>query len=129
MTKQQPEQAKTRWHRLLGRLLKELLAPTGITVLTDIPVMSQPPEADVLLLRREHKRWTKEQKERLPDGIRDSLAKHVLLEFKYSESINKKVFRQTICYDYLYPSGQKMEDNEVQTFIISSKTPREKNCF
>jgi len=126
MEKQESKKTKTRWHRLLGRLLKELLTPTGITVLTDVPVMSEPPEADILLIRREkYRTWTKEQKARLPDGIRDSLAKHILLEFKYSESINKRVFRQTLCYDYLYPAGQKMEDNEVQSFIISSKTPRE----
>lgn len=119
------EKSKTRWHRLLGNLLKRLLTPTGITVLTDLPVMSEPPEADILLLRRDHKSWTKEQKARLPDGIRDTRAGHVLLEFKYSESINKKVFRQTLCYDYLYGAGQKLKKDEVKTFLISAKTPKE----
>ena len=106
-------------------MLKRLLTPTGITVITDVPVMSEPPEADILLLRREHKKWTKEQKERLPDGIRDTDAGHVLLEFKYSESINKKAFCQTLCYDYLYRSSQKLKKHEVKTFLLSAKTPNE----
>ncbi len=126
MKKQESKTIKTRWHRLLGRLLKELLAPAGITVLTDVPVMNEPPEADILLIRREKPgNWTKDQKARLPDGIRDTGANHILLEFKYSESINKRVFQQTICYDYLYKSGQKMKPHEVRTFIVSAKTPRE----
>ncbi|QTA78289.1 Uncharacterized protein dnl_05100 [Desulfonema limicola] len=116
---------KTRWHRLLGRMFKELLVPAGITVLTDVPVMSEPPEADILLLKKAQSRWTKEQKERLPDGIRDSGAKHILIEFKYSESINENVFRQVLCYDYLYKSGQELKDHEVQTFLTAAKTPRE----
>jgi len=41
------------WHRLLGQLLEELLTPVGITVFTGFPIMTNPPEADVLLLRRE----------------------------------------------------------------------------
>ncbi|MDM8535362.1 hypothetical protein QUF70_01265 [Desulfobacterales bacterium HSG17] len=70
--KSQSKTSKTRWHRILGRLFKELLAPTGILVYTDIPVMGESPEADILLLRKNQKQWTKEQKSRLPDGIRDS---------------------------------------------------------
>lgn len=63
---------------ILGRLLKFLLAPVGITVLTDVKVMSKPPEADILLLKLKSPKWTKEQRERLPDGIRDSTAHHIL---------------------------------------------------
>lgn len=62
--KKHKSKPKTRWHRLLGRMFKELLVPAGITVLTDVPVMSEPPEADILLLKKEQSRWTKEQKER-----------------------------------------------------------------
>ncbi len=119
------KKTKTRWHRILGGLFKELLVPTGILVYTDVPVMGDPPEADLLLLRKDQGQWTEEQKSRLPDGIRDSSAAHILIEFKYTESINKNVLLQTLCYDYLYKNNQELKENEVQTFLVSSKTPQE----
>lgn len=113
---------KTRWHHLLGKYLEELLIPVGIDVLTDVAVMSDPPEADILLLRKKHSEWTEEQKELLPDGIRDSQATDILLEFKYTESVNDKAFRQTVCYDYLYRIAKQKKQPEVQTFLLSAKT-------
>ena len=71
MTQPTPQ---TRWHRLLAKILEELLTPVGITVHTELPVVSDPPLVDILILRREEKTWTTAQLERLPDGIRDSSA-------------------------------------------------------
>ena len=122
--KRKPETSKTRWHQLLGKLLEELLVPAGVTVQTDFSVMSEPPKTDILLLRKEHHRWTETQLERLPDGVRDSRARHILLEFKYTESVNEDAFLQALCYDYLYRRTQNLKRHEVQTFIISSKTTR-----
>jgi len=104
---QQSKTSKTRWHQLLGKLLEELLVPVGVKVLTDVSVMSEPPKTDILLLRKEHRRWIKAQLERLPDGVRDCRAKHILLEFKYTESINENAFLQALCYDYLYRCTHK----------------------
>lgn len=115
---------KTHWHRLLGALLEQLLTPVGISVQCDVKVMSNPPEADILLLRRQTRRWTEEQRQRLADGIRDTTAGHVLLEFKYSESFNEKAMQQTLGYDYFYKRSHRLSDKQVQTFLISSKTPR-----
>ena len=122
--KQKSQTPKTRWHRLLGKLLEELLVPVGIKVFTDFSVMSEPPKTDVLLLRKENRRWTKAQQERLPDGVRDSRAKHILLEFKYTESVSENAFLQALCYDYLYRRTQALKRHEVQTFLVSSKTTR-----
>ncbi|MEN8216176.1 MAG: hypothetical protein ABFS56_07330 [Pseudomonadota bacterium] len=118
---------KTYWHQILGRLLKFLLAPVGITVLTDVKVMSKPPEADILLLKLKSPKWTKEQRERLPDGIRDSTAHHILIEFKATESINKDTFIQASWYEYSYKRSQKITDNEIQTFVICAKQPQKAN--
>jgi hypothetical protein len=112
---------KTRWHRLLGKLLEELLTPVGIDVSTELPVMADPPEADILLLRRENTKWSEEQSERLPDGVRDSPAGHILIEFKYTESVNLSAFRQTVGYDFFYKQSQNMSEHQVQTFLISAK--------
>ena len=80
-----------RWHKLLGRMLEELLTPLNITVLTDISVMTDPPEADILLIRRDLPKWTDDQLCRLPDGIRDTDANHILVEFKFTESFNRNL--------------------------------------
>ena len=120
---QQSEVPKTRWHRLLGKMLEELLTPVGIQVITDFPVMSEAPECDILLLRKEHKHWTAEQKKRLSDGIRDCNASHILIEFKYTESVNENAMIQALCYDYLYKRIQNIDEHEVRTFLIGTNLP------
>jgi hypothetical protein len=85
--------------------------------------MSEPPAADILLLRRQGSRWTASQRARLPDGVRDSQARHILIEFKYTESINEMALRQSLAYDTFYKRIQKLHDADVQTFLLSAKTP------
>lgn len=104
---------KTRWHRLLGTLLEQLLTPVGISVQCDVKVMVNPPEADILLLRRQTSEWTKAQLERLADGIRDSKASHILVEFKYSESLNEKALQQALSYDYFYKTANHLSEKQV----------------
>ncbi len=113
---------KTRWHTLLGALLDALLNPVGIEVLTDVAVMSAPPEADIVLIRRDQPKWTPEQMERLPDGIRESTATHILLEFKYTESLNEQSLRQASGYDYFYRSSHDLSEHEIQTVITMPRS-------
>ncbi|KPA17185.1 hypothetical protein MHK_002607 [Candidatus Magnetomorum sp. HK-1] len=126
MKKKQP---KTRWHDLLGSLLEYLLSPVDIEVFKNVSVMSSSPEVDILLLRRKTKKWTSEQLERLPDGIRDVTSGRILLEFKYTESVNTKSFCQALSYDYFYKNNKELDDDQVQTFLISSKTPQKKTLI
>jgi hypothetical protein len=118
---------KTYFHQILGRIFKFLLAPLKISVFTDVKVMITSPEADILLLRREEEYWTDEQLERLPDGIRQSIARHILIEFKATESISKEAFTQASSYDYFYKQSQKLADDELQTFLISAIEPQKAN--
>ncbi len=114
----------TQWHKLFGALLEALLIPVGISVNTSFPIMANSPEVDVLLLRREDvDEWTDEQYALLPDGVRHTSAKHVLLEFKYTESINLSALQQAIGYDYFYRRSNHLKVRDVQTFIIGSKHP------
>ena len=115
----------TRWHIILGGMLEELLTSVKITVKTDFHIMSSPPKADILLLRRNTRGWTKEQLVRLPDGIRDTKADHILVEFKYTESVNKAAIAQTLAYDTFYKRvNQNLDVKRIQTFILSSATPQ-----
>ncbi|MCB0064691.1 MAG: hypothetical protein KDE19_21355, partial [Caldilineaceae bacterium] len=114
---------QTRWHRILGKLFELLLVSLGISVQTEPEVMSNPPKADLLLLRRFGKVWTAEQRSRLPDGIRDSVASHILIEFKYTESLNAKAIRQALGYDHFYVLAKELSDDDVATFLLSAKSP------
>jgi len=114
---------RTLWHRLLGKLFELLLTPLGIIVYVDFNLMSAPPRADILLLRRKSSHWTKEQMAYLPDGIRDSSASHILLELKYTESLTAEAIEKTHGYDIFYRDNQNLSEKKVETFILSAKTP------
>ncbi|MCB0065317.1 MAG: hypothetical protein KDE19_24500, partial [Caldilineaceae bacterium] len=114
---------KQLWHRLLAKLLELLLSPVGVTVLSELPATSNPPEIDVLLLRREGPRWTESQRALLPDGVRDRNCAHHLLECKISESVTEQGLQQALTYDYLYRQSQELAEDGVQTYVVSAKTP------
>jgi len=116
--------SKTRWHRLLGTLLEKLLSPVGVTVSTEAPIMSTSPKTDILLLKRTPGPWTELQRSRLPDGIRDSQANVIVLEFKYTESLDADALQQTLSYDYLYRQTQHQENQQIQTVLLLAKQPQ-----
>ncbi len=58
--------------------------------------------------------------------IRHSTAHHILIEFKYTESLDEQAIAKTHSYDTFYRIYQELKENEVETFILSSKTPRDK---
>ena len=62
----------------------------------------------------------------LPDGIRQSNCKHVILELKYTESINKTAIFQTIGYLGSYLRLKQFNPEKVCAFIVSSKTPQKR---
>ena len=98
----------TRWHRLLGALLDAVLSPVGVSVETDIAVTAEPPRADMLLLRREQPHWNEAQRQRLADGLRDTAASHLLIEFKYTEGLTESAFAQLLSYDYFYRRHRRL---------------------
>ena len=105
-------------------MFEELLVSLDILVSSDIQIMTNPPKADILLIRRETPQWTKEQLMRLPDGIQDTKADHILIEFKFSESVNIDAINQTLAYDTFFKRTNKsLRSDQIQTFILTSKTP------
>ena len=116
---------KTLWHDWCGNLFKVSLIPTGLYVETEVPVMTQSPEADIVIIRHSSKRWTKDQLKRLPDGIRHTRANNIIIELKFTESINEDAFCQIGGYYICYKSHHKLtKRNELKCFLVSSKTPR-----
>ncbi len=121
-----PQPIRTHWHQLLGKLLELVLTSLGIEVHIDFNLMSKPPRADVLLLRRDPHQltWTVEQLACLPDGIRNSSASHILAELKYSEPVTGDVLEKVHGYDIFYRTTHELKKSEVATFILSSHTTK-----
>ncbi|MCP4700744.1 MAG: hypothetical protein GY862_28405, partial [Gammaproteobacteria bacterium] len=117
---------KTRWHRILAGILEEWLTPAGISVLHEASIGVK---ADILLLKSVAGKMLHRQKQRLADGLRDSRAGHLLLEFKYTESLNEDALAQLLGYDLFYRRHKELSKGEVAAFLLCSKTPRQKTSF
>jgi hypothetical protein len=115
-----------RLHRWFGTVFKEVLTPLGLEVRTEFPVMADPPEADIVIIRKEKAGWTPEQLEYLPDGVRESRAGHTIVEFKYTESLSDDSFCKTGAYRIFYRDHRKLKEHDVRVFLASSKTPSRK---
>ena len=117
---------KIDYHSFLARLLELLLTVVGITVQAEVQIMSKSPRVDILLLRRKSKFWTKKQQRLLPDGIRDSHASHILIDFKATESLSARVLQKVAAYDLFYKQSQKLPPESVLTVLLSAKQPQAK---
>ncbi len=126
MAKNKKLYPKTRWHRILAGILEEWLTPAGILVQSDVPIGAEPPKADILLLKSTAGNMQRRQRQRLADGLRDSRAPHLLLEFKYTESLNEDALVQLLGYELFYRHRQKLKKKKIAAFLLCSKTPRRK---
>ncbi|MBF0627099.1 MAG: DUF4351 domain-containing protein [Magnetococcales bacterium] len=116
--------SKTCWHCLIGATLKELLEPVGIEVRTEVPVVSLPPKADLVLLQRKAGR-TEEQRLRMADGLWDLDVEQILAEIKVTESLNERSFAKAYRYDDSYLESAKLQPCQLRTVMISSITPHQ----
>ncbi len=118
------KKSQTQWHRILGQLFKLSLTSLNVTVSSDFPLLSHPPRGDVLLLRRQQSGWTEAQRAFLPDGVRHTDSQHILIEFKFTESLNEAVLAKTLGYEVLYQEHQELTAQAISSFILSAKTPQ-----
>ena len=116
--------SKTCWHCLIGATLKELLTPVGIEVRTEVPVISLPPKADIILLQRRPGGRTEEQRLLMADGLWDLDVEQILAEVKVTQSLNERVFAKAYRYDDSYLEYADLELHQLRTVIISSITPQ-----
>lgn len=100
-SKSRPQQ---NWHRFLAKGFELSVGQRGVLVIAEVEVTQNLPKVDILLLRRDSTAWTPEQMAMLPDGIRDCDASHVLIEFKYTESLTVDAIRQAVIYRNLSES-------------------------
>lgn len=123
MTLHNSARAKTPWHQILAAVLQEWLTPVGIEVIAEVPLTVKPQQADILLLRHGEQPLTAAQYCRLADGLRQSTASHLLLEFKYTESLTADAIKQAIGYEVAYRTRQRLKPSQVDMFLLCSQTP------
>ena len=123
MTKKESKKP-TQWHDWLGTLLLEVLTAFGAEVLYSFFVTTLPPKGDILLIRRSGERWSEQLRRLLPDGLRNCLAMYILLDLKYTESINVDAFFQIGYYASRYRKSQQLKKAQVQPFLLSARTPQ-----
>ena len=111
-------------HVLFGSMMKESLIPVNLEVESNYEVGKAPPKLDVLIIRRTGPRWSNAQLEFLPDGIRQTPCKHVILELKYTESVNQVAVFQTMGYLGSYVQLKSLKVENVCAFLICSKKPQ-----
>ena len=114
---------RVQYHQLLGMGMQLNLAAVHVNVATESSVLTESPRVDILLLRREGAAWTEAQRARLPDGIRDSAAAHVLVEFKYTESVTEDGILQAAAYDLFYRQAQNLSREQTLPVLLSARTP------
>ena len=116
--------ARVQYHQLLGSGMQLNLTAVQVFVTTESSILSESPRVDILLLRREGEAWNEAQRARLPDGVLDSAAAHVLVEFKYTESVTEDGILQATAYDLFYRQVQRLSKEQTLPVLLSAKTPQ-----
>ena len=116
--------ARVQYHRILGSGMQLNLTAVQVLVTTESSILSESPRVDILLLRREGDTWNEAQRARLPDGVCDSAAAHVLLEFKYTESVTEDGLLQAAAYNLFYRQVQELPKEQTLPVVLSAKTPQ-----
>ena len=117
---------RVRSHHLLGSGMEMSLATVHVLVKTESSVLSDSPKVDMLLVQREGRTWNDAQRARLPDGVRDSAAANILVEFKYTESVTEDGLLQAAAYDLFYRRAQKLAKGTVPSRRVERKNAAEK---
>ena len=75
--------------------------------------MSDPPEADIVIIRKRGPEWTTEQLRFVPDGLRESRASHIIIKFKFTESLTEDAFFRTGGYGSFYKRHRELRLGEM----------------
>jgi len=84
----QTEDEFTPWHDYFGGLFKESLIPLDLDVESNYAIGKGPPRVDLLIIRKENTNWTESQLKYLPNGVRQSKRRHIIMELKKTQSIS-----------------------------------------
>jgi len=109
-------------------MFSELLTPVGIHVDDHCPltVLLEPHTFEFVLLRREGADWTSEQYNRLPDFLRDTSSKHLLLVLSTRASTFDNLehdVRLALATSYFYTESYNTTMEDTHTYLLCGQTP------
>lgn len=61
----------------------------------------------------------------LPDGVRNTKATNIQLEFRYAEPFNEDTLQHALADEFFYERQNKLSDKKVQTFLLIADQPQE----
>ena len=120
------EKKKTRfnWHNAFGQVLKHGWTPLGLQVIPEYEVAKNPMKVDVVVIRQ-GSALSKQALTKLPDGVRNYLNDHNLIDFKsIHESYGYDELEKTDLYAKLYREQEEIAREQLSVFAVSSKIPQ-----
>ena len=113
------------WHNVFSRVLKHRWTPLGLTVLSEYEVVKHPLKIDVVVIRKEKEPLSPEKLAQLPDGIRENLKEHNLIDFKsIRESYSRQALKKTEAYATHYEEEERINVEQLSIFSVAAMTPK-----
>ena len=112
------------WHNAFGRILKHRWTPLGLKVIPEFIVSKDPQRIDVIVTQQESP-LTTDLLEQLPDGIRENLKEHNLIDFKSThETYGRNQLETTCKYAIHYREEENISSEQLAIFAVSSMIPK-----
>ena len=105
--------------RLFASILKEVLAPSGIQVSVEKFALTVPPDADIIVCRRDDESLSDVIRDMLlADGLRDNTDPYIMIKFHNTEDLNVDTFRKTLAYAHIHYVKRELKYRELHSFLI-----------
>ena len=104
---------------LFGSILKEVLSPSGIQVSVEEITLTIPPDADIIVCRRDDESLSDVVRDMLlADGLRDNTAPYVMIKFHDKGELNEDTVRETLAYSYVHYTKQALKRHDLHSFLV-----------
>lgn len=105
---------------LFVNTLKAALEPSGITVSTPHIEFAIPPDADMIICRRDDESLSDVTREILAaDGLKDYSEPHVAILFYHDEVVDvTQALRTAVAYSYIHSENNSLEDDVFHSFLV-----------
>ena len=116
------------WYPILGSMFSELLTPVGIHVDDDcrLTVLHEEYDSDFVLLRCDDPTWTREQNNRLPNFLRNTSNKHLVLQVSTEDPILDELeddVRLALGTAYFYTESYNTTMQDTHAYLLCTQPP------